>query len=302
MRAVIALSLIWPGILFTVQGQQDQPGSGGVVVTDVSGQEYKLSDAKLTQGTRRLTWLARADGTTEEEKLGPLAVEVREPNSTTLLKGILTLIPAANLESVKYDYEKQIATFALKGRAEPVLGTLEYRGINVLALTGTVDGKPLTLKGGTLSKNAIKSITFPSARALPAPRNTGTFWTVQINQPSAKDPTLSVRNLKVLYQFANGLERLDDHLPVRKADPIPLSGQLKRFELLANDPNTNIAAAEVELQTGASRVIAIPLTTEVEKQPGTLVGLLGEVDAGWKLFPLHTVKVITLTEVKKKID
>ena len=37
-----------------------------------------------------------------------------------------------------------------------------------------------------------------------------------------------------------------------------------------------------------------------DKKAGTLVGFLGEVDAGWKLFPLHTIKVITPS--KRKIE
>jgi hypothetical protein len=301
MRALLMLSILTVGLLMPCLGHQPLPAPGEAVVVDVSGQEFKLTNTKLTQGTRRLAWLARADGITDDEKQGTLVLEIREPNSTTLLKGILTLIPAASLESVKYDYEKQQVSYVLKGRKEPVIGTLEYRGINVLGVSGSSDGQSLAFKGGMLSKTALKTITFTAAQELPPPRNWGTFWTVQIHQPTASDPLLPVRNLKVLYQYPGGVERVVDQLPIRKANPISFN-QIKRFELLANDLNTNMAAAEIEMQNNQARVIAIPLNVEMENQKGTLVGFVGEVDVGWKLFPLHTIKVVTLTEVKKKID
>lgn len=302
MRTAIVVGVVALASVVGASAQKDDPPGGEVVVTDVSGKEVKLTGAKLTTGTRRLGWLARAEGTTEDEKKGPLVIEVREPNSTTLLKGIVTLIPAASLESAKYDYEKQVVAFTLKGLKEPVTGTLEFRGINMLGIGGTADGKATSLTGGTLGKTSLKTVMFPGAKEMPAPRTTGTFWAVQINHPAAKDPTLNVRNLKALYQFPGGVEQLEDGIPVRKGPPIPFNGNLKRFEMLANDQNTNMAAAEVDVTGSGERVIAIPLTTELDKKTGTLVGFLGEVDAGWKLFPLHTIKVITLTAVKKKID
>ena len=125
---------------------------------------------------------------------------------------------------------------------------------------------------------------------------------MQIIQPKANNPTIKAKNLRVLYQFKDGTQQLLDAVPVRKGPPVPFDAKLSRFELLANDTNTgrNFAAAEVEVDK-TEKIIAIPLTTEQEnKQPGTLVGFLGEVEAGYKLFPLHTVKVIV--PLSKKAD
>lgn len=301
-RAFVVVGVVLTVSLVSVLAQKDDPLAGEALITDVGGGEVKLTGAKLTTGTRRLGWLAKSDGTTEDDKRGPLAIEVREPHSTTFSKGIITLIPAASLEAARYDYEKQLVTFTLKGLKTPVTGTLEYRGINVLGITGTADGKPATFTGGMVGKTALKTVTFPGAKEMPAPRITGTFWAVQIHQPTAKDPTLEVRNLKVLYQYPGGIEYLQEGLPVRKGQPLPFNANLKRFEMLAHDQNTNMAAAEVNVTGTGEQVIAIPLTSELDKKTGTLVGLLGEVDTGWKLFPLHTIKVITLTDVKRKID
>src|SRR5439155_21196451 len=129
------------------------------------------------------------EGTTEDAKKGPLALEVREPISTTLAKGIVTLVPAAHLESAKYDYGTQLVTLTVKGLKTPLTGTLEYKGINVLGISGMADVKSASFTCGVVGKGGVKSVTFAGAKEIPPPKATGTFWAVQINQPTAKDPT-----------------------------------------------------------------------------------------------------------------
>jgi hypothetical protein len=294
---------VWCGVIlglaaacagaFTRADDDPAPAAGEAVVTDVDGKEFKLTGVKFTTGTRRLAWLADPKGATDDAKKGPLALEVREPNSSLpLSKGVLTLVPVASLESAKFDYEKQVVSLVVKGLKEPITGTLEYKGINVLGFGGTSGGKTAAFTGGILSKTAVKTATFAGAEALTRPKAAGITWNVQIVQKSADNPTVTARNLKVLYSFPGGAEQLADGIPVRKGEPIPFDEKLKRFEVLANDLTTNVAAAEVEVGTGPERVIIIPPALEQDKKTGTLVGFVGEVDAGWKLFPLHTIKVI----------
>jgi hypothetical protein len=279
----------------------DPPAKDGeAVLTDINGTEHKLSGVRFTSGTRHLSWLADPNGSTPGEKLGPVAIELREPNSTTFAKGIITLVPAASVESAKYDYEKQIVSLTVKGLKEPLTGTLEYKGINALGLSGTADGKTASFTAGALGKSAVKSIAFGGAVPVPAvPKAVAEKgWSVKTIQSGKKaastapeTPAMVVRNLKALYQFS-GVEQLIDGIPVRKGTPVPFDANLKRFEMLANDENTGIAAAEIEVGAGPEKIVAIPLTMEQDKRTGTLVGFLGEVDAGYKLFPLHTVKAI----------
>jgi hypothetical protein len=269
----------------------DDPPADATVVTDVDGKEYKLTGVTFATGTRRLSWLADPKGANDDAKKGPLALELREPNSTTLVKGVVTLVPVASLESAKYDYEKQVVSLGVKGLKEPLTGFLGFQGINVLGFRGTSGGKAAAFSGGVLSKTAVKTATFAGAQPLSKPKG-GKTWNIQIIQPKADNPTLTARNLKVLYAFPGGFEQLVEGIPVRKGTPIPFDETLKRFEPLADDPNRNFSAAEVEAGGMPERVIAIPLTLEQDKKAGTLVGILGEVDAGWKLFPLHTIKVI----------
>jgi hypothetical protein len=257
-------------------------------VTDAEGKEVKVSALKFGTGTHRLSWLADPAGTTDDVKKGPLALVLREPHSTTYSKGIITYVPVGSVESIKYDYDKQVASVAVKGVTEPLAGTLQYKGINVLAFSGTVDGKATTFSGGAFTKGNIKAVAFPDAKPVAAKKGASS-WVIQIDQPKAMDPTLKAGNFKFLYQFPGGVEVLADTATVRKGEPLKLDDSVKSFTPVAVDQNTHMAA--VEVQAGdAEKVVVIPLEIEKDGKKGTLAGLLGEVDAGWKLFPLHTIK------------
>jgi hypothetical protein len=284
--------------------QDDPPPSqkGEVILTDVDGKETRLSGVKFTTGTRRLAWLADPKAATPGEKLGPLALEVREPNSTTLARGVLTLIPAASVESVKYDYEKLTSSVSVKGVKDPVPGTLQYARINTLGISGTVGGKAASFTAGVRGKSAVKSVAFPDAKPVAAKAG-GRNWAVQIYHPAANNPTVRAKNLKVLFQSLDGTQKLVDALPERKGEPVSFDAKLSRFEMLDNTDVRDVkyAVADVEAGKGEERTVVIPLTTgEDGKQTGTLAGLVGEVEAGYKLFPLHTIKLIV--PLSKKAD
>lgn len=267
----------------------EEPAEASHTLIDAAGKEHKLASPKFLAGTRRLAFLAEPKGTTEDAKKGPLALEIREPNSTTFQNGVTTLIPVSCVESVKYDYEKLSLAVAVKGQ-DPVPGTLQFRGINVLILE-VKNGEATTRFTGGASKGGFKSIAWPNAKPLPS-RAVGTAWSVQIVHPAAKDPTLTVRNLKALYSFPSGAEQLADALPVRKGEPLKLDTSIKKLEFIAVDQNTQMSAMELTTEGVPERLLAVPLTQDFGSRTGTITGFLGEVDAGWKFFPLHTIKVL----------
>src|SRR5206468_3110403 len=77
----------------------DEPKATGpaATITDTTGKDIALTAVRFTTGVRRLGWLGGP-------KDAQLALEVREPNSTTYQKGVLTLIPVASVEAVRYEY------------------------------------------------------------------------------------------------------------------------------------------------------------------------------------------------------
>ncbi len=287
----------------------DEPGGrlDQLTITNLDGQEYRLTGVNFTTGTRRLAWLADPQAATPEARLGPVAVAFREPNSTTYAKGVLTLVPVKHLESVKYDYEREVVTLVIKGAREQLTGSLEYAGVNVLGIVGQAGGKTTTFTAGVRGKSAVKSVVFPDPLPVPpVPKEAaGKGWSVRLVQSKKaaalpEPPPLIVRNLKTLLALPGGAEKLIDGIPQRKGPPVPFDPNLKQVELLAHDPDRNFAAAEITLATGPEKVIAIPLLADADKQAGTLVGLLGEVDVGYKLFPLHTVRLIVPYE--RRVD
>lgn len=261
-------------------GQPAKDAGLAATVTDAAGKDVALTGVRFTSGMRRLGWLGGP-------KDAPLALELREPDSTTFQKGVTTLIPITAVETVRYDYPKLSLSVTVKGLPAPLAGTLQFKGINTCALEGSAGGVPGKFAGG--AKDGFRAVVFAGAVPLP-PRPPGATWAVTVEQPKAMNPTLTVRNLKVLYA-AGATEWLADDLPLRKGGALKLdAGSLKRLELVAVDANTQTAAAELTTADGPARLVAFPLTRERDGKTGVLVGLLGEVDAGWKLFPLHTVR------------
>jgi hypothetical protein len=283
--AAVGLALtVWLGAF---SHAADAPAEA--IVTDAENKEVKVADLKFTTGIRRLTWLADPGGATEEAKKGPLVLEVREPHSTTYVKGVVTFVPLGSVESIKYDYDKQVATVAVKGLSEPVAGTLQFKGLNVLGFSGMADGKMAAFSGGAFAKGNIKAVSFPDAQPLPK-REVRLPWLVQIDQPKAMNPTLKASSFKFLYQFPGGPDLLADAGMVRKGEALKLDG-VTLYTALAVDLNANMIAAEVQVGD-KEKVVLIPLTIEKDGKIGTLAGLFGEVDAGWKLFPLQVIKTM----------
>lgn len=287
------------GGLVLAQPSEKEPAA--VILVNSTGKELKLTGVKFTQGARRLAWLANPRASTDDDRRGPLAFELREPHSTTFQKGVVTLVPTASVTAIRYEYDKQEMTIAVNGLDEPLKGTLVYRGINVCGVEGKV-GEVLGRFTGGIAKDGFHSISFPNVKPLPVHAPGGLVWSVRIDQAKAGHPILVVRNLKAIYSWPGGVETLSDNLPVRKRpmEVVSFAPPLKKLEIVAVDPNMQMAVVELTTGDGTAqeKLVAIPLTCEQEGRTGVLAGLLGEVDAGWKLFPLHAVKSIELGEPK----
>jgi hypothetical protein len=84
---------------------------------------------------------------------------------------------------------------------------------------------------------------------------------------------------------------------VRKGNPFKLDDSVRAITTLAVDQNTRLAVIEIQTGDGVEKTTAIPLDIEIEKKKkATLIGILGEVDAGWKLFPFHTIRTMKRTK------
>ncbi len=252
-----------------------------VVVTDAEGKEVKLAAARLTLGTRRLTWLADPKGATPDAKLGPLAVEFREPNSTGFQNGVVTLVPASAIESVKYDAAKQTAAVKVAGVPEPITGSTAFKGMNALGVE-TGDPATATKYAGGSVKGGVQAFAFPAAKPFERKPADGK-WHLTIDQPKASNPVVPVTGLRFLVANGKG-EVLVTALPAKKGAALDLAAGTP-FEVVAVDLTRKVAVVEVAKDDTRT----LTLTPDADGKPGSVVGLLGEVPAGWKLFPLHTL-------------
>lgn len=313
----LAGSLLIGGLpmLKGVEDPPAKPETSELTLVDAAGKEHKLKSWQITQGVRHLTWLAPAEAVKPAEPpepegkpedrpepvgrgakpvpkpqaVGPLALEVRELDSTSYVKGISTLVPLDRVQAIDYDDEKQTVTVTVTGaEADKTLtltGSTRFRGINKLTLRADIDRGPMgvaeiTFQGGV--PRGIKGLRFSSPRSAKAPA--GTTATVTINDD--KKSTVEVSNLRSLYQFPDGMEHLSTFLMFRKS----LRVELAQVQKLVN---TSGDAAEATFQVvqkdGNDDTLTLLNSVTLDEKPATLLGLLGEVEAGYRLFPVHTI-------------
>src|SRR5207249_1237287 len=117
---------------------------------DAAGKEQKLKSWKFVAGTRHLGWLAPAAAPREQKpgekpqpaEAGPMAVEFRDENSTTLVDGVLTFLVPEYLKELEYDNEKEAVTarvFLSEEAALKLTGSTKYMGINKVTIEAEVD-------------------------------------------------------------------------------------------------------------------------------------------------------------------
>jgi hypothetical protein len=330
----LGAALLACGLAWMVGGPGDPPAARAgdkkqkkaegkaLVVVDGAGKEIRLSTWKFLRGTRRLSWLAPAakpKGKPEkddkepgdEAPAGPEVLELREENSTTFQKGILTLVPLTSLEKIEYDPENQTVKVSYlrageKGPETAVLtGSTKFQGINKLTLEGEVDlgelGKAAQkFQGGTAK--GIRSLRFPSPQPVPAPAGRPAFVTAKDKQKTQHP----VADLQALYGLGRDRARLIPKLMFKTTVKIDLA-KLERLRVPEDDKDSG-DGYEFEVTLKGGKQLTLTLLTETNPEDGKralLEGLVGRVAAGYQLFPLHTLLDVQFDKApppKKKID
>ncbi len=281
--------------------QADEPpkpdaAAGALVVVDSAGKEQKVTGWKFTVGTRRLSWLGPAADKEKPEKPaapgGPEALEFRDDDSTLYENGILTLIPLDRLRSLDWDNDKEEVTAHVAAGPKTIddvtlTGPTGYKGINKVVLEAEVDKGEMGVAEfkylGGIPKG-IRGLRFPSATEPPsAPAGrTATVTTVY----KEKKTTCKVADLQPLYRTAGG-EQLSPVLWFKKTLKVDVS---KIQKITANDSEDEPAWTVTDKD--GEQTLTPLLKTTIDGKPAELVGLLGRVPAGYKLFPVHTISEV----------
>jgi hypothetical protein len=302
-QVFLALAACAAGALALWAAPADEPAkpeaAAPLIVIDAAGKEQKVTAWKFTVGTRPLSWLAPAALDKDrgaEPKLakptGPEALEFREDDSTLYEDGILTLIPLDRLRSLDFDNEKEIATakVAVGPKADDdatLTGPTQYKGINKIVLEADVDKGDMGVAAfkylGGLPKG-VRGLHFPAPKAPPAapPGRPAVVTTVYKD----KKTTHKVADLQPLYHTADG-EQLSPVLWFKKTLKLDVAKMQKIAVTEADDE----AAWTVTDKDGEQTLTPL-LKPTIDGKPAVLLGLLGRVPVGYKLFPAHTISEV----------
>lgn len=265
------------------------------IVIDSSGKELTLKKWKIVAGTRKLPWV--------EGK--PEVFEIRELGSTSFKDGIVTLVSLSRIQEVAWDYEKETMTVRVAGLEKPLIGTTKYKDINVLTIEAEVDqGKSgvadLRFRGGPI-KGGIRGIKFPNAKAPERMREPGSvfaFTVPPVAKSKAGPAVYQASGIQALYRTSSTEEKPLSYLMFKKTLKVELANI---SQLTVGTYNAKDHTAECELKQKDGMDLSVTLLTAfpIDGKPATLLGFLGVVPAGYRLFPIYTISQFNPAVEKK---
>lgn len=285
---VTLTGLLIPGGNWAKEGDQTS-SPFPLLLRDNMGKEQKLKSWKWTQGARPLTWLLEETRKTPSPEV-PLALEFREENSTAFVNGVITLIPLDRIRALDYNAENDSVsvqvTTSKPDHNETLKGWTKYRGINKIAIDAEVDKGDLGLAEvkflGGVSKG-IKGMKFPNP--VLGPPLVGRAATVTVLDKDQKTE-IPVHDLRVLYRFIHGGEKLISLLHFKKTLKVDVA-QIKKINRADNEEGSDLIW---QVTTGnADETLTLLQMVTIDEKDAQLVGLLGKVSVGYKLFPPHVI-------------
>jgi hypothetical protein len=298
-RVLLALAACAPGALGLWAAAGDDPPKPGaaapLVVLDAAGKEQKVTAWHFTAGTRRLSWVAPAAGDKDGKApapAGPEALEFREDDSTLYEEGILTLIPLDRLHALDFDNDKDTVTARVavgpKADDEATLtGPTQYKGINKIVLEAEVDKGDMGVAafkylGGV--PHGVRGLHFPAPKP-PAAAPTGRPAVVTTVYKDKKT-THKVADLQPLY-ISGGRERLSPVLLFKKTLKVDV-GTIRKIAVTEAEDEPAWTVTDKD----GDQTLTPLLKPTIDERPAVLLGLLGRVPAGYKLFPAHTLSEV----------
>jgi hypothetical protein len=281
-----------------------EPGTdiNALFITDSAGKLQQLKSWKFSAGTRRLSWLApvstgspkddsgKAPALRRVAPTGPEALEFREEDSTPYVEGVLTFVPLDRLRLLEYDTEQKtvaahVATSRKPEQDVELTGSTRFDRVNKIAIEAEVDNGDAGIAdvkfiGGT--QKGLKSVRFTAPKPGEPPAGRPAAITTTGKMPS----THKVTDLQALYRLASGYERLSPLLMFKKTYKIELS-KISRIESAGAEDMDG--AWQVHLKEGGDQTLTLLRVIQLDGQDAQLVGLLGRVPAGYKLFPVLTI-------------
>jgi hypothetical protein len=285
--------------------------SGTLLIVDAVGKEQKLKTWKFTEGVRRLGWLAEkkessdkdkkdaSKGKRETQAVGPEALVLRAETEIEFLDGVQTLVPLVNLRSIDFDAEKETMTAkVVRGDKaeddEALVGTTKYKRINKLVIEAEVDKGDLGIAeikylGGY--PRGMRGVRFSSPKPAPTPMGRPGLVVVADSRKKTKH---KVVDLQPLYLLPDRAEKLLPTLMFKKTLKLDVS-KIKKIVV-----GGDAATWQVTLKDGGDEALTLLETIPFEGKQARLLGFVGRVPAGYKLFPAIAIAEITFDAAEEK--
>jgi hypothetical protein len=317
LATLLAATLTLPAWADDKKEEKKDDKKPALIIVDGKGKENKVTGWRFVEGARPLAWLApdrKPDDKPDEKEdpnvkparapvpQGPEGLVFRDEASPNLRKSVETLIPLENLRSIDFDEEKQTMTVkvAVTDKSDDdatLTGTTRFGEFNKLTIEAEMDKGELGIaavkfKGGV--KGGIKGLRFPSPRPLTAPTGRVARVSVQGAKGEEGKGADKVQDLKVLYQVELPRtlgEKVSPTLLFKKTVRVDIAKVEKIVDAGGQDVDWTIS-----LKGGTEETFSLLSFGEIDGKAVRLVGLLGRVPAGYRLYPAFTIKEIAFEE------
>jgi hypothetical protein len=260
-----------------------------MVVPPTGGKEVKLADWRFTQGIRRIAFPGDLSPDAKPGP-GPEYLEFREEKSTTFKNGILTLVPLGSVRKLDYDRDKKTVSAIViddSGADVTLTGGTKYTSnkitIEAEAVLEGLGQATVKFQGG-IDKGLI-SVAFPAPQ--PTAKVKGTPAVIVADDKEKTKHT--VYDLQPLY-LADGQYRVLPYLMFKKTVKVEMDKLAGLRFLPPEDKKKGSSSYEVTLRDGAKHNLSLLTSIEGEKKKAmVLVGLVGRVPVGYKVFHLDSI-------------
>ncbi len=258
-----------------------------VIVITPNGKEAKVEGFRFLRGTRTLPWLQSA----EKKETPSEYLEFREEKSTTFENGIVTLVPIKSLKKVEYDTEKKTVHLVVHGsdqREIKLQGPTKFVNLNKVVVEGNISlegvgSAHVKLQGGTV-KDGLKGFRYEPTTAVASPKDAP----ITVIAADKEKSSHRVHHLAALYQVGKGPPRVMEKLHFKTTVKLPLN-DITDFKHVATDLKKNSNEYAVTMKDGTTLNLMFLSKVDVDGQSAQFVAFVGQVDVGYKWFPLHTI-------------
>lgn len=289
---------LWSLLLtITTLSAQEPKSAKPLTLIDAAGKEIGLKGWKFTGGTKQLSWLDGKEPIKGAKPAGPEFLEFREQKAVMYKDDVTTYIPLAALKELVYEPKSKVVTVTLAagdGKDLTLRGTTNFVGINKFNLDGEVTSGtlnvagPVSLLDGSLRAD-IRAIRFPD----PIPDKTAFLPDAVVSVRGKEKARHEVQGLRPLYRKGAG-NQVMPYLMFQKTVKVELKDLARMRHLPAKDKKGGLLDFEVEKQDGTKQGLTLLTTIDLgEKNTAVLVGLVGQVAAGYRLFPATIIEEVT---------